>query len=142
VTCGQQMMLGSASRPVVQLTSDSFLSTAGSVCSMMFNTDGSLAVEEDAVTTTYTTEWLNPNPNSPEAALYEIQRTQVSGTVNVSFTGTMTSGTWYPLTSQRGVSVISSASVNRSNTSTYSIRRASDGVVMVSGVSITVTSNF
>ena len=135
----QQMMIGAGLLSVVSLSSWAPTSIGNSACSVMFNTDGSLSVTESGVTTTYTTEWLNPNPNSGEAALYEIQRTQVSGTLGVTFTGTLTSGTWYPLTSQRGVTV-TSVTTSRSNSSTYSIRRASDLVVLVSGVSIVVTS--
>lgn len=136
-------MLGSKSKPVVNLTGPkSYVSNAGNACSVFFNTDGSLSYVQDGVTTVLGSEWLSPNPDSTEAALYEVQRTQISGTLGITFTGTLTSGTWYPLTSQRGVTATASVSVNRSNSSTYSIRRASDLTVLVSGIQIDVTSNF
>jgi hypothetical protein len=131
----QLLMVGARVSPVVNLTAGSASSTAASA-ELYFNTNGSLAVVEDGITTTLSNQWLNPNP-SADASLYEVQRTQVSGTTGVSFVGTLTSGTWYPLTSQRGVIVASAPGV-RSNISTYSIRRASDLVVLVSGITISL----
>lgn len=135
----QQMAVASG-RAVAQLTTFNPTSTGGAVASVMFNTNGSVDVVQDGVTTTYTNYWLLPNPNTPEAALYEIRRTQTSGTIGVTYTGTMTSTTWYPLTSQRGVSVVAGGSA-RSNVSTWDIRRLSDTGTVVATVSLTVTSN-
>lgn len=135
----QQAMIG-ALAGVVNLTAHSQFSTAGNAAQAFFNTDGSLQLIDDLGNVTLLDEWLKVNPNAAEAALYEVQRTQVSGTSGVSFTGTFTSGTWYPLTSQRGVSVVAGGVV-RTNVSTYAIRRASDGVVLVTGVQIDLQSN-
>ncbi len=126
--------------PVVALSPRTVYSGFGDAASIFFETDGSLTEAYDAGSTNFSTEWLNPNPNSGQAALYEIQRTQVSGTI-ASFTGTLSSGVWYPLTSRRGVTVVAGATASRSNTSNYAIRRASDGVVLVSDVQITVLSD-
>lgn len=137
----QQMLVGASAGPSIKLSAYAAYSS-GVACELMFNTNGSISYTENGVVTTLLSEWLNPNPNSGQAALYEVQRTQVSGGLGVSFTGTFTSGTWYPLTAQRGVFVITNGTVLRQNTSTYAIRRASDGVVLVTGITISVTSDF
>lgn len=123
----------------INLTTRTVLSISG-LASIDFRTDGSIQTNEDGVVT-YLTEWLKRNPNTGMASTLEIQRTQVSGTTGVTFTGTFTSGTWYPMTAGRGVSVAYLFGSLRQNISTYSFRRASDAVVLLSGIQITVSSD-
>lgn len=135
-----QQMLPASGQVTARLTAFDPTSTAGNAASVLFNTNGSVDVLIDGATTNYKDYWLLPNPNTPQAAVYEIRRTQTSGTVGVAYTGTMTSTTWYPLTSQRGVTVTAGGSA-RSNVSTWDIRKlGGDGTVLATA-SITVTSN-
>ena len=97
-----------------------FGSTSGFLASLIFGLDGQLVSTADGVATNEVA-WLSNRPNATDAALYEIRRTQVSGVLGVTFTGTMTSGTWYLLSSDRGVTVIPGG-VSRNNQSTFEIR--------------------
>lgn len=124
---------------IITLSAASLFSSGGVQCSLFFNTDGTLEYVQDGGSSFPTGEWLNP-PTSGGAALYEVQRTQVSGTLGVSFTGTFTSSVWYPLNVRRGVTVIATGST-RTNISTYAIRRASDSVVLVTGIQIDLTGD-
>lgn len=137
-----QQLLVASGRALPRLAAFDPTSTLEQTASVMFNTNGSVDVLQNGVTTNYTDYWLLPNPNTAQAAVYEIRRTQTSGTLGVTFTGTMTTATWYPLTSQRGVSVVASPSVNRDNVSTWDIRLVGgDGTILATTV-LTVTSNF
>lgn len=107
-------------------------STNGNPTSVTFGTTGILQSVEDGTTTDAPAYWLTVHPDAATAALYEIRRTQVSGTLGVTYTGTMTSGVWYPLTSTRGVTVTSTAGVLRTNVSDWDIRLASSGVIEAS----------
>lgn len=116
-------------------------STAGNAANLLFNTDGSITYLEDGATTNIPTQWLSSQPDAVNASLYSVRRTQVSGALGVSFTGTMTSGTWYPLTSQRGVSATSTGGATRSNVSTYDFALTADTTTVLASTTVTVTSD-
>jgi hypothetical protein len=140
----QQIMVGlrsSSVAPTVNLTSPrTAASTATDPASAWFNTDGTFELEQDGIQSFVSGEWLT-SPDTPTAALYEIRRTQVSGSLGISYTGTMTSGAWYPLTSRRGVTAVSTLGITRSNQSTWEIRLAGGPGTILGTVSLTVTSD-
>lgn len=124
-----------------------FLTTPRTVTSMsgtagvvIFKNDGTLTTDDGGGVVTVTGEWLTSSPtaDTTNAALYEIRRTQVAGSLGVTFTGTMNSGTWYPLTSDRGVTVNAGGVVTRSNQSTWDIRLAGGPGTILATVDLTV----
>jgi len=135
------MRMKKASAGVVYLPASFGSGSTGSAANVMFKTDGYVSTLEDGVTANMAgNSWLSSHPDATNAALYEIRRTQVSGSLGVSYTGTMTSGTWYPMTSQRGVSVASGVS-GRENTSTWEIRLISNPGTILATATVIVTAD-
>jgi hypothetical protein len=117
-------------------------STAANAASFLLLSTGVLRTIVDGVTTDLTMQWLTNNPNSSAASLYSVRRTQVSGTVGVTFTGTMTSGTWFSLSgTDRGVSVVSTLGVQRQNTSTWDLALTADTATVLATTSVQVLSD-
>lgn len=125
----QQMLLGAAKKPVVQMSSQS-VSSIGGVVTFKFGSNGQFSYSDGGVYTDLAAQWLSRLSTS-EAAKYEIRRTHVSGTANVSG---MTSGTWYPLSGSPEVFIQNTAPApsTRGNTSTYLIRTIVGAVNQVS----------
>lgn len=116
--------------------------TSGSTATVLFKNDGRLSVDDGSGAAIIAGEWLTSSPglDTTTAALYEIRRTQTSGTIGVSFVGTMTSGSWFALNSDRGVQVTASAGA-RSNVSTWEIRLIAGPGPVVATVVLTVVGN-
>ena len=117
-------------------------STGGSVCSVFFNTNGTLEIVENGVSTFPAIQWLKSAPDSTNAALYEIQRNQLSGGLGVTFTGGFaSSGTWNAATSRQGTTVTASISVGRINYSEYNIRLAGGSGTVLATCQIDLSSS-
>lgn len=96
---------------------------------LIFHLNGQLSTMQDGITTEWAA-WLSNRPNTVDAALYEIRRTQGSGVTGVTYFGTMTSGVWYPLNADRGVYVQENGTL-RFNISTWDIRLiGGDGTIL------------
>jgi hypothetical protein len=121
--------------PSVSLpATDSVLSTGLEPADWILKNNGILHLEESGTPFDVSGMWLtsSPTPDTASAALYEVRRTQISGTIGITFTGTMTSGTWYPLNADRGISIIT-GSITRENTSLWEIRAiAVPGTILAS----------
>lgn len=118
---------------------DAFSTAVGA--NIMFLLDGSITTLEDGTTTPLAgNAWLSSHPDTVNAALYEIKRTQITGTTGVTFTGTMSSGVWYPLSSTRGVSVNPGGSGN-SNDSSWQIRLIGGDGTILGSINTTVSAD-
>lgn len=115
-------------------------STAGNPASFNLLSTGVGNQVVDGVTTPFSGQWLTTTPDSTTAALYEVRRTQVSGTLGITFTGTMADGVWYQLNADRGVTA-TAGGAGRSNVSTWDIRLIAGPGPIVATASVTVASN-
>lgn len=116
-------------------------SGTGLPASMTLLSNGAMETLEDGVTTDSPVYWLSSWPDAATAANYSVRRTQISGAGGVSFTGTMASGTWYPLSSARGVTVVSSAGVARHNESTWDIALTSNLTSILATMDLVITAD-
>jgi hypothetical protein len=112
-------------------TSYVLASTANNNATFTLKATGQLELIDDAGTVHPLGQWLGNNPDAASAALYEVQRTQVSGVAGLTLVGGMLTGTWYTLNADRGI-IVASTSTLHNNQSTWIIRRISDQVTVAS----------